>query len=377
MRPATVEFLRQRFASYYASAQVPPPGALPQREWGFLFFTSRDDPRMRRHVGFGTREELVEYLRTMAPAHAFFSTAYYDDPGAATMGAKGWAGADLIFDLDADHMLRPPFPPYPAMLSRVKDETRKLLDLLTAELGFAERDLQVVFSGGRGYHIHVKALSVRQFSSAERRELINYVCGIGLDPTLLLRSTVDAESGWPGRQRRALAEYRTWLSSLGEGDALIHLEAIPSIGKGRARKVWQLRESLGTGEDPASDRKILPLLLSAENEAWRARLREAGVQADEPVTTDIKRLIRAPGSLHGGSGLRVTTIAPTELEAFDPLVDAVVFGDREVPVEVTRPCTVSLLGTDLPLRAGPARVPEATAVYLCGRGMAEIGGGAR
>lgn len=374
MRPATVEFLRQRFGSYYASAQVPAPGALPQREWGFLFFSSRD-PRMRRHVGFGTRDELVDYLRTMAPAHAFFSTAYYDDPAAPTMGAKGWAGADLIFDLDADHMLRPPFPPYPVMLARVKEETRKLLDLLTGELGFAERDLQVVFSGGRGYHIHVKALSVRQFSSAERRELINYVCGIGLDPALLLRPAVNPASGWPGRQRRALAGYLAWLSSLGELEALAHLEAVPSIGKGLARRVWQRRDVLATATDTA-DRKVLRALLSPENEAWRARLRETGVQADEPVTTDIKRLIRAPGSLHGGSGLRVMTLEPGELEGFDPLVDAVVFGEREVPVEVTRACTVSLLGTDLPLSPGPARVPEAAAVYLCGRGMAEIGGDA-
>lgn len=374
MRPATVEFLRQRFGSYYASAQVPVPGALPQREWGFLFFSSRD-PRMRRHVGFGTRDELVDYLRTMAPAHAFFSTAYYDDPAAPTMGAKGWAGADLIFDLDADHMLRPPFPPYPVMLARVKEETRKLLDLLTGELGFAERDLQVVFSGGRGYHIHVKALSVRQFSSAERRELINYVCGIGLDPALLLRPTASPASGWPGRQRHALAGYLDWLSSLGEGEALAHLEAVPSIGKGLARRIWQRRDVLATATD-TGDRKVLRALLSPENEAWRARLREAGVQADEPVTTDIKRLIRAPGSLHGGSGLRVTTLGPGELDAFDPVVDAVVFGDREVPVEVARACTVSLLGSNLPLAPGPARVPEAAAVYLCGRGMAEIGGDA-
>ncbi len=375
MRPATVEFLRQRFGSYYASAQVLAPGALPQREWGFLFFSSRDGPRMRRHVGFGTRDELVDYLRTMAPAHAFFSTAYYDDPAAPTMGAKGWSGADLIFDLDADHIVDPRSTAYPAMLARVKEETHKLLDLLTGELGFAERDLQVVFSGGRGYHIHVKALSVRQFSSAERRELINYVCGIGLDPALLLRSAADPASGWPGRQRRALAGYLEWLSSLGEREALAHLEAVPSIGKGLARRVWQRRESLAAATD-AADRKTLRTLLSPENEAWRARLREAGVQADEPVTTDIKRLIRAPGSLHGGSGLRVTTLGPGELEAFDPLVDAVVFGDREVPVEVVRACTVSLLGTNLPLAAGPAQVPEAAAVYLCGRGMAEIGGGA-
>jgi DNA primase small subunit len=375
MRPATVEFLRQRFASYYASAQVPAPGALPQREWGFLFFSEREGPRMRRHVGFAARGELADYLRTMAPAHAFFSTAYYDDPAAPTMGAKGWAGADVIFDIDADHVLRPPFPPYAAMLARTKDETEKLIGMLTGELGFARHELQVVFSGGRGYHIHVKALSVRRFSSAERRELVNYVCGIGLDPALLARTAVDPGSGWRGRQRRALAEYMAWLGSLGEQGALAHLQALPRIGDLKAQRIWRHRDEIGRASSSVNIRDLLPLLLSPENEAWRARLKEAGVQADEPVTTDVKRLIRAPGSLHGGSGLRVTALEPRELDGFDPLVDAVVFGDREVPVEVARSCTVSVLGSDLALAAGPARVPEAAAVYLCGRGMAEIGGG--
>jgi DNA primase small subunit len=317
MRPATVEFLRQRFASYYASAQVPAPGALPQREWGFLFFSEREGPRMRRHVGFAARDELADYLRTMAPAHAFFSTAYYDDPAAPTMGAKGWAGADVIFDIDADHVLRPPFPPYAAMLARTKEETEKLIGMLTGELGFARHELQVVFSGGRGYHIHVKSLAVRRFSSAERRELVNYVCGIGLDPALLARPAADAESGWRGRQRHALAEYLVWLGDLGEQEALGHLRALPRIGEGRALRVWKRRAELGTGRDPVMDRDVLPLLLSPENEAWHARLKEAGVRADEPVTTDVKRLIRAPGSLHGGSGLRVTALEPSELDAFD------------------------------------------------------------
>ncbi len=376
MRPATVEFLRQRFGSYYASAQVSVPDSLPQREWGFIFFSARDTPRMRRHIGFGTRDEIVDYLRTMVPAHAFFSTAYYDDPAAPTMGAKGWSGADLIFDLDADHMLRPPFPPYGVMLARTKEEAQKLIEMLIAELGFAPGDLQVVFSGGRGYHIHVKALSVRQFSSAERRELINYVCGIGLDPALLARPAPGSTSGWRGRQRQALAEYLGWLDSLGEHDALSHLRTLPRIGDLKAERIWKHRAELARGTNTVSTRDLLSALLSPENEAWRTRLREAGVQADEPVTTDIKRLIRAPGSLHGGSGLRVMNLAPRDLDAFDPLVDAVVFGDREVPVEVQRACTVSLLGENLQLAPGPSRVPEAAAVYLCGRGMAEIGGGA-
>ncbi len=375
MRPATVEFLRQRFLSYYASAQVPAPDAFPQREWGFLFFSSRSDPRMRRHVGFGNRDELAEYLRTMAPAHVFFSTAYYDDPAAPTMAAKGWAGADLIFDLDADHMLDPRKTTYPEMLARVRDETVRLIEVLTAELGFAERELQVVFSGGRGYHIHVKALTVRQFSSAERRELINYVCGIGLDPALLLRPSADPDRGWQGRQRRALHDYLRWLGSIGEREAIAHLASVPGMGSGLARRVWERRDRLGTGEDDTVDRKLLRTLLSAENMAWRTRLKEESIHADEPVTTDIKRLIRAPGSLHGGSGLCVTRLDPRDLATYDPLMEAVVFSDREVPVEVARNCTVSLLGTDLRLTAGATRVPEAAAVYLCGRGLAEIGGG--
>ena len=374
MRPATTEFLRQRFLSYYASAQAIAPDALLQREWGFLFFSSSGCTGMRRHVGFGSRDELAEYLRTMAPAHVFFSTAYYEDPGAPTMAAKRWAGADLIFDLDADHIVDPRSTTYPAMLTRVRDETVRLLEVLTRELGFAERELQVVFSGGRGYHIHVKDLAVRQFSSAERRELINYVSGIGLDPALLLRPTAHPERGWQGRQQRALQHYFAWLDVAEEKTALAHLSSLPGIGTGLARRIWDRRDRLRVGEGDTVDRRLMRTLLSSENPEWQIRLKDMGIRADEPVTTDIKRLIRNPGSLHGGSGLRVTPLDVRELVTFDPLVDAVVFSDREVPVDVLRPCKVSLLGIDLMLPAGSAMVPEASAVFLCARGLAEMGG---
>ena len=374
MRPATVEFLRQRFLSYYASAQVIAPNSLQQREWGFLFFSSSGSTGMRRHVGFGSRDEITEYLRTMAPAHVFFSTAYYEDPGAPTMAAKGWSGADLIFDLDADHIVDPRTTTYPAMLARVRDETVRLITVLTDELGFAERELQVVFSGGRGYHIHVKDLAVRQFSSAERRELINYVCGIGLDPALLLRPTANPERGWQGRQRRSLREYLAWLDSIGEKSAIAHISSLPGIGTGLARRIWDRRGHLGLGEGDTVERRLLRTLLSSENPDWRHRLKEAGIQADEPVTTDIKRLIRTPGSLHGGSGLRVTPLDVRDLPMFDPLVDAVVFSDREVPVDILRPCQVPLLGSDIRLPEGPATVTESSAVFLCARGLAEMGG---
>ncbi|MCI4323828.1 MAG: hypothetical protein L3K03_07425, partial [Thermoplasmata archaeon] len=45
-------------------------------------------------------------------------------------------------------------------------------------------------------------------------------------------------------------------------------------------------------------------------------------EADAPVTTDIHRLIRLPGSRHGGTGLRVVPLTREQLDSFDPLRDA-------------------------------------------------------
>src|SRR5437867_13315839 len=46
-------------------------------------------------------------------------------------------------------------------------------------------------------------------------------------------------------------------------------------------------------------------------------------ETDEPVTSDIKRLIRMPSSLHGKTGLQVVPMSRDELDEFRPLRDAV------------------------------------------------------
>ena len=50
---------------------------------------------------------------------------------------------------------------------------------------------------------------------------------------------------------------------------------------------------------------------------------ELGGETDEPVTSDIKRLIRLPGTLHGKSSLMVIPMNLEELNKFEPLRDAV------------------------------------------------------
>ena len=184
MNPATTEFLRQRFSDYYKKTILVSPSALEQREWGFVLFSPNAPAmRMRRHVGFSGREELFQYLKNLVPQHTYYSTAYYEKPDAGTMADKGWCGADLVFDLDADHIMR---GPYDQMLARVKEETAKLVSILTVEFGMDPKTIELVFSGGRGYHVHVKDIAFRGWGSAERRELIDYVCGIGIDPAVML-----------------------------------------------------------------------------------------------------------------------------------------------------------------------------------------------
>ena len=62
---------------------------------------------------------------------------------------------------------------------------------------------------------------------------------------------------------------------------------------------------------------------------------EVGVELDEPVTIDIHRLIRYPGTLHGKTGFKVQELLIDELEAFNPLnetrddLDPIIFKSSE------------------------------------------------
>jgi DNA primase small subunit len=376
MKPATLEFVKQRFAEYYKKTVLVAPSSSEQREWGFVLFSPGfPEIHMRRHIGFSSRDELFEYVKNLVPAHAYYSVAYYERPDAPTMKEKGWLGADLIFDLDADHIMR---GPYDIMLARVKEEAQKLLAMLTEEFGIDPKTIDVVFSGGRGYHIHVKDIALRSWGSAERREMIDYVCGIGIDPAAMLAKTPPAHRGWQTRYRTTLIEYLIWLGTLPHKEALAHLSAIPQIGRVTAEEILEQREVIVAEltYTPAAEllrkfRGLSPIVTADEGE-FKKRLLQTAALADEPVTTDTKRLIRMPTSLHGGSGMRVQQIEIRNLAAFDPLTDAVVFGTRDVRVDVTVPRPTPMLGSTYQLQKGITTVPEAVAVFLCCRGMAEI-----
>lgn len=408
---ANLAFVRSEFERYYRTVEVPPPPRYIRRE--FAAFPFATQTMMRRHAAFRSAEEFSGFLRSEAPRHVYYSSAYYRQPDHAKMAEKGWLGADLIFDLDADHLRHAETLDYPAQLDLVKERFRELLDeFLFGDFGIDPALTTLVFSGGRGYHVHVHDPKYLELTSPERRELVEYILGEGVDPRSALeeerarapggfeptemegaasggrrgrtaprsfqRLADPSDPGWPGRISRAvLAQVAHW-EAVGSEATARELEGLGLSGpeaKKIARRLIQkeggrlIREqrTLEVFQGPVPDRFLEAVLR-------RAAVEVQG-ETDAPVTTDIHRLIRLPGSLHGGTGLVVKTLRREELERFEPLRDAVVPVPNGPPVKVRPTATVHYpfgSGTIDARQDEPVELPTAAAAFLILRGEAEL-----
>jgi DNA primase small subunit len=389
MNEKTRNYLVSRFRDYYSQAEIHLPPEYRAREWGFIHFSDSSETFMVRHRAFGSEGEIMDQLKGMAPAHSYYSVAYYEYPDAPKMKEKNWLKADLIFDIDSDH-LPGKINSYAEMLEKGKKETFKLMEFLLDDFGFDEKDVHIVFSGGRGYHCHITDPSVLHLESPERREIVDYVSAKGIDLERILdvkevtgdagRESAqmmvfpsEAEGGWKGRINRYFVSFMKEIVARDDAEEI--LRGFKDIGEKTARQIIKVFrddsqvEVLKKGNiDVLSgvNKKIINALIGEG-------IKKMSAVVDEPVTADIKRLIRLPGSLHGGSGMKVMSLTIDELEKFEPLRDAVVFGEKSVRLKVIKPFAVQMKGKDIEVEQGEQELPEYAAVHLMCRGVAEYG----
>jgi len=386
MEERTRAYLRGRFGDYYRRSERALPPAAERREWGYIPW-SAGATTMVRHESVLDLGDIDDFLARERPRHVYFSAARYRDPGAGTMGGKGWQTADLVFDLDADHLpgVDPDADSYAEMLRACKAELLDLLALLEADFGF--ENLQVVFSGGRGYHVHVRDPGVCELGREARREIVAYVrgadvafedlltteavAGMGRETPAEKRS-LDPTGGWSRRVHRRIVSTVDDLLAADREAALARLEAFDGIGEGRASAILRAAER-NYDEIEAGNVDVHPAFLTFARALFERTLREESAAIDEPVTTDVNRLIRFPGSLHGGTGLVVTPIDRADLDGFDPLVDAVPeqFVGHEVRIRGDGGPPVQLRGETFRVPDAVTTVPEYAAVFLMARGRAE------
>jgi len=384
----TQAYLRGRFGDYYRRADLTPPPDANEREWGYVPWTEGPGETMVRHRSLLDLGSLSEFLASERPKHVYFSAGRYDDPGASTMSAKGWRCSDLVFDLDADHLPSVVLgeDSYAEMLAKCKDALLRLLDFLENDFGF--EDLTVVFSGGRGYHVHVRDETVLELESDSRREIVDYVRGIGLEfDHVVDEETVGGEAGrkspatnrylpsdggWSARIHGRVLELAETVREQDEEEAIETLSQYEGIGEGKAKAMYNIASNRFAEIERGNVSAHTAFEQVAEQFA-SVTVEEQNAPIDEPVTTDTNRLIRLPGSLHGGSSLAVRRIDRDAIDAFDPLVDAVpeTFVGHEISVDVTDPGPVELRDYDETVPEGVVELPEYVGVFLMARGRAE------
>ncbi|PSP61133.1 DNA primase catalytic subunit PriS [Halobacteriales archaeon QH_8_67_36] len=392
MDERTREYLRGRFGDHYRRSPITPPPAANEREWGFIPWTEGPGETMVRHRSLLDLGNIEDFLARRKPRHIYFSAGRYDDPSASTMGDKGWRDSDLVFDLDADHLPSVVLgeDSYAEMLGKCKDALMRLLDFIDDDFGFG--DTTVVFSGGRGYHVHVRDERIRGLERDARREIVDYVRGIGLEFDELVevetvagtagrsspaeKRTLPTDGGWGARaHRHVLSQFDGWLE-MDEADAVEALQRYDRIGEGKATAALNAARD-NYDELAAGNIDVHSAVYRIAQVLAQEAVAADNAPIDEPVTTDTNRLIRLPGSLHGGSGLEVKRLDRDELADFDPLVDAVpeTFTGHEIAVEVTDGGLVELYteehgGDSFTVEPGHQAVPEHVGVFLMARGRA-------
>ncbi len=337
MDERTLALIRRLFKKYYLNAEVHEPKEIAMREFAFVYFKSKG---MARHISFSELGELKKHLVLKAPMHAYYSSSYYRNPAAENMNEKEWLGADLIFDIDVDHINTPCKPLHDSWVCKecgstgwgyvvkcpkcgservsrttwvcetcinvARDELLKLIDFLERDFGFSHKDMYAVFSGHRGFHLHVESDDVIDLDQDARREIADYVRGVGIEPELFLRKVKRRfvfkydvlTPGWPGR----IARYILYKF---------------------------LRDT--------DDVRSISLSLKRWKDVIEDAVNSERVFIDEKVTIDTKRLIRLPGSLHGKTGLKVLKLDLSEVEGVDVLEKAKVFRDGNVVLSIDKP----------------------------------------
>jgi DNA primase small subunit len=400
------DFVYQKFCEYYRdpSTVIPAPVLLDQREFGYLLFKERFMVRHRRFDGIGN---LRSVLNETVPSDVYHSCAYYENPD-FDMDKKGWLGADLVFDIDADHIptscdkihdewkcskcefngkgITPEACPicggekfetktWPCELciKSARDETAKLIDMLENDFGFSPDELHVFFSGHRGYHVHVEDEAVKSLDAMARKEIVDYVMGLGL---AILDKDVKEKRGKPVAKKFSLHNFG-WNKRLKLGMQNFLLNAT----KEDLKNIGLKNNALLKNKEAIIKRCINDGRWESINgvsvQTW---LKMAGyvkdlqsAKIDTVVTTDIHRLIRMNGTLHGKTGLKKVEFPAKNLQDFDPFTGAVAFKKGKAKVLVSGAPEFRLSGETLgPYKNETVELSVAAAVMLICKGRAEV-----
>ena len=371
LQPEAAILVKKLLKSYYTKADVSPVH-IERREFGFGNFEKKID---FRHVSFRNGMEFKKYLIDNAPAFVNYSPSEYERPDARPMENKGWIGRELVFDLDATDLKLQCQKEHGMgwvcqnCLDSVKQQAVHLIeDFLIPDFGFSADEIQVNFSGNRGYHIHVNNSDVFRLNGDARKSISDYITGNGIKaesffPTLDQRGTKvygpkPTDYGWGGKLARS------FISSINSGEAA--LEEL-GIDPAMARKMERNKAEVVLGIGNGNWGKVP---IPKKEQFWNGVVESMSVKLsdsiDANVTKDIYHMIRLPNTIHGDTGLNGTVLESIkDLPGFDPMSGAIVFSDGTLKVHVEK-CPAFVMNNESfgPYENKDVELPKYAALYL-------------
>jgi DNA primase small subunit len=247
--------------------------------------------------------------------------------------------------------------------------------MLGKDFGFSDEEVRVFFSGHRGYHVHVENESVKSLDAMARKEIVDYVSGLGL---AVLGNEASGRPARRGRSRSFSLHNFGWNRrlKLGMRDFILSAtkEDLKNAGIGNYAAVLRNKELIvkrGIEEGRWGSVKGVSVGTWKKLAEYVKDLESAKI--DTVVTTDTHRLIRMNGTLHGKTGLKKVEFPAKHLADFDPFKEAVAFKEGAVKVVVSDVSEFKLGGKMLgPYRHQTVEVPTAAAVLLILKGRAEV-----
>ncbi len=406
MDSASRSLVQECFLNYYTEKfhEVDTPHSFSKREFGVMLFKEKT---MVRHKKFATADDLRNFVLAVAPSDIYYSSAFYEQPDLTEMKEKEWIGADLIFDIDADHIPSPcdkihdewrcsncgfagkgvtpdKCPscgserfdvntwPCTTCLESARSETAKLLEMMTADYGFSNSELRVFFSGHRGYHVQVESKILEKLDGSARKEIVDYVSGLGLDPSLQgfsdkeIKVSFLRDSGWSERIGNEIWRFLSEATKEKLQDIGLKAGIAEIVVKNKNVIVQNLKEN-----------KQLRLPKGIGFESWK-RIVEMSIAArsahvDTVVTIDTHRLIRLSGTLNSKTGLKKTEFPTRETGSFDPFKKAVAFQEGSLKVLASHVPQFRIMDQTFgPYEDQKVELPTAAALLLLCRRRAEV-----
>ncbi|MHA1106162.1 MAG: DNA primase small subunit domain-containing protein [Promethearchaeota archaeon] len=403
-------FLKNLFQAYYqeSNKDIPAVSMLDRREFGFLLW---DNQFMQRHLGFVQIDDLRKYLIKKSPKHAYSSGSLYNRPDDHDMENKGYLGCDFVIDIDVDHfyteckndhdlwyckecgtngkgMIEKCPNCEKLKITRVawicdkcldiaKKEIIKLIDnFLIPDFALNLEQINIAFSGHRGYHLKIEDPRIRTLTSDQRREIVDYLTGqnisfeiLGLHEKSSIFGLLKDNQGWSHKIMAKLEEILCmdpleiehflrdphWgnLTASRVNSLLNHREDFLEIINNKKRSIWSI-EGFG---------------LSTWKQLLRAVVKKVGAEIDE----------------HGKTGFKVQELEYNQLDEFNPLdesnelIDPIVFKSKKKITQKLEITGVKVPATKIKGETygdynwgEKIEVPHHVAVFLLCKGVAKI-----